>query len=103
MHVGIALDWLQRLKQVTTESYFIGGSTPTTISTSQPSELQRRTTVGVVMGGGVDVRLRRLHVEPEVRYTWWTQRHFEAPSALFFVPPLQSNADQVEVLLGITF
>jgi hypothetical protein len=93
---GAAVDWLQHMRQVTTVSNFLGGSS--TSSTSQPPEVQRRTMAGVVAGGGVDVRLRRLHVEPEVRYTCWGWRHFAEPGSA-----LWSNRNQVEVLLGIAF
>ncbi|MGA3017093.1 MAG: outer membrane beta-barrel protein [Bryobacteraceae bacterium] len=107
VNAGAAVDWLQGLRQSTTVTYFIGGSTPTTFSTYPPQELQRRTTAGVVGGGGVDLKCGRVHVEPEVRYTYWTGRHFGNPSpvlpALGYVPSLDSARDQVEVLLGITF
>jgi hypothetical protein len=96
---GAAVDWLPHMRQVTAVSPFIGPSS--TFSTSQPIELSQRTTAGVVGGGGVDVRLRRLHVEPEVRYTFWTRRHFGEPSPSYY--GLFSNRNQVEVLLGIKF
>jgi hypothetical protein len=59
-----------------------------------------------VTGAGLDLRLHRVHVEPEVRYTYWTRRHFGNPTPVIpalGTPSLFSARDQVEVLLGITF
>ncbi len=106
VNAGAALDWLQDMREVTTVNYFIGGSTPTTFSTYPPQELQHRTTAGLVTGAGLDMRLHRIHVEPEVRYTYWTRRHFGNPTPVIPAlptPSLFSARDQVEVLLGITF
>jgi hypothetical protein len=97
VNAGAAADWLQDMRQVTTVTYFIGGAS--TISASQPSELRRRTVAGIVGGGGVDARLHRIHLEPQVRYTFWTQGHFLDPSN----NTLWDNRNQVEFLLGITF
>ena len=107
VNAGPALDWLQGMKDVTTVIYFIGGSTPTSFSTYPPQELQRRTTACVATGGGIGLRLGRVHVEPEVRYTYWVRRHFgnasPVPPNLGYVPSLASEGNQVEVLLAITF
>jgi hypothetical protein len=94
---GAAADWLQGMRQAATVSTFIGGVS--TIAASQPSELQQRTVAGLVGGGGVDVRLRRIHFEPEVRYTFLAGRHFQAPGN----GTMWDNRNRVEVLLGIVF
>jgi len=106
VNAGAAVDWLQDMQQNTTVTYFIGGSTPTNLSTNSPQELQHRTTVGALGGAGLDLKLGPIHFEPEVRYTHWT-RHFGNSSpvlpTLGYVPSLYSTRNQVEVLLGVTF
>jgi hypothetical protein len=49
-----------------------------------------------VIGGGVGIHALFLHISPEVRYTRWTSQHFTS-----FL--LNSNQNQAEFLLGITF
>lgn len=68
-------------------------------TTSDPLELHERTIVGFVGGAGLDLHTWRLHFLPELRYTRWKDEHFlnPAPTAL------NSNRNQVEFLLGITF
>jgi hypothetical protein len=70
-----------------------------TIMLSDPNELHRRTIAGFVAGAGMDLSVRHLHFQPEVRFTRWNGEHFQntIPSNL------SSNQNQVELLLGITF
>ena len=92
---GLAWDRVQGLS-ATISSTFGFGPTVTT-QTSSPSELKNKTSTGVVTGGGVGIHALFLHISPEVRYTRWTSQHF-ALSGL-----LNSNQNQAEFLLGITF
>ena len=96
---GAAVDWLQHMKQVTVVSYYYGGSSVS--DNSQPVELSQRVVAGIVAGGGVDAHLHRVHLEPEFRYTFWTQRHFGASESSNY--GLFSNRNQAEVLLEIKF
>jgi hypothetical protein len=50
-----------------------------------------------VIGGGVGIHAPFLHISPEVRYTRWTSKHFGVSNLL------NSNQNQAEFLLGITF
>jgi hypothetical protein len=64
--------------------------------------LEKDTTAGIVLGGGMDWRLRIIHLTPQLRYTRWLHRNFN------FLCPGQpssvcSNLNQVEILLGVTF
>ena len=70
----------------------------TTTATSNPPELNNNTTTGVVVGVGLDVHALFLHISPEVRYTRWASQHFLSGNGL-----LESNQNQAEFLLGITF
>jgi hypothetical protein len=64
-----------------------------TAITSGPGELLNQTTTGVVLGGGVDLKVPFIRVSGELRYTRQTASHF----ADF------SNLNQAEVLVGVHF
>ena len=68
---------------------------------SSPSELQRNTTAGFVLGAGVDIHAIFLHISPEIRYTRWNSEQISA--TLSTIDLLHSNLNQVEFLVGITF
>jgi len=90
---GVAVDVVQGLSADVTHYTFLSS---TTIHTSSPSDLVHRTSAGVVIGGGVDIHARFLHLSPEIRYTRWTSQHF-----VNYL--MNTNQNQVEFLLGITF
>jgi hypothetical protein len=53
------------------------------------------------MGAGVDIHALVIHVSPELRYTRWGTQQFS-----FFNPEgggLESNQNQLEFLIGLTF
>ncbi len=93
---GVAWDTLQGLTQ-TVRQTVLGGASSTT-STSSPPELHQNTTTGFVIGAGLDIHAIVIHIQPEIRYTRWGARHFLDPNGL-----LQSNQNQAEFLVGITF
>jgi hypothetical protein len=70
--------------------YCIGGETA--------AQLRHQHTYGPVLGGGVEFRLKGLHLAPELRVTRWVDRNFGTQNS-----PLQSNLTQVELLLGLKF
>jgi hypothetical protein len=92
---GVAVETLQGVTEKTIAVTILGVFTS---SPSQPSELQHRTIAGFVAGGGIRLQRARLRVQPEIRYTRWSQRHFEDAAGL-----LSSTQNQAEFLLGITF
>jgi len=57
----------------------------------------KNTTTGVVIGGGLDIHAVLIHIKPELRYTRWTSQQFNAAGVL------NSNQNQAEFLVGITF
>jgi hypothetical protein len=91
---GVAWDTLQGLKDSITTNLI---STHTSVSTSSPGELKNSTTMGIVLGAGVEVKALVIKISPEIRYTRWTDQHFNAANLL------QSNQNQAEFLVGITF
>lgn len=93
---GVAWDTLQGLKQDVTAT--VAGITGSGSSTSSPSQLQHTTARGFVIGGGLDIKVLVIHIQPEIRYTRWGARHFFDPTGL-----LSSNQNQGEFLLGIEF
>jgi opacity protein-like surface antigen len=62
------------------------------------SELASEWNKGLVVGGGLDFRVSRFHLQPEVRYTRWTTGTFTNPSGT-----VRSNQNQFELLLGLSF
>jgi opacity protein-like surface antigen len=78
--------------------YLEGGASFSHLSVHDVGELHDRNTWGLVIGGGLDLKLGGVHITPEIRYTGWTSRHFDSPGTL-----LQSNRNQAAVMLGIGF
>ena len=58
---------------------------------------QNGTVMGAVIGGGIDIHAIVIHIAPELRYTRWTSQHFNISNVL------NSNQNQTEFLVGITF
>ena len=59
--------------------YLEAGAAFSHLSVGDVRELDDRNTWGLVVGGGVDLKLGPVHFTPEVRYTGWTSRHFDSP------------------------
>lgn len=101
---GVAWDTLSGLKQTVTATVLPTHIT-TTNSTSSPAELHHNTVTGFVVGVGLDVHAIFVHISPEIRYTRWGAQHFLPPG----IPgvtnglPIESDQNQAEFLLGITF
>jgi hypothetical protein len=53
---------------------------------------------GFTLGGGVEVKLLRFRIAPELRYTRWGSDHI-SPQTFFF----QSDQNQAELLVGFAF
>ena len=90
---GIAWDTLQGLTQNVRTGLANAG-----VVSRPPVELHESTTMGFVMGVGLDVHALILHISPEIRYTRWGAKHFLDPNGGF-----GSNQNQAEFLVGITF
>jgi hypothetical protein len=84
---GLAFDTLQGLSQ--------------TLHLGSPTGVNKNTTKGFVIGGGVDVHLLKIHLQPELRFTRWGSQHFLDVIGATVV--LQSNQNQAEFLVGIMF
>ena len=92
---GVAWDKLSGLTQTVKR---VVASVSSSTSTSNPPELANNTTIGYVMGGGVDVKVLMIHISPEVRLTRWGAQHFIDTTGL-----INSKQNQAEFLVGFTF
>ena len=81
VEAGVSVDRLTNLSADAT--YFASG----------PGTLIRQTSAGVVLGGGVDVKIPLVRLSGELRYTHQVSADFQAVSKL----------NQAEVLVGIHF
>lgn len=91
---GVAFGTLSGLKQAVRNAVATTG----VISSSHPAELNKKSTVGYVVGAGLDVKALFVHISPEIRYTRWGAKHFLDPNGF-----LNSNQNQTEFLVGFTF
>jgi len=84
---GVAWDTLSGVSQSVGQSIANGSLTV----------VNKSTTAGFVIGGGVDLHVV-VHIMPEIRFTRWGSTQIIDPTTL-----LKSNQNQAEFLLGITF
>jgi hypothetical protein len=91
LDAGVAWDTLAGLKQTISEasSAVLGSSAPV---------VKQNTTMGFVVGGGVDIHTVFLHISPEIRFTRWNSTQISDALGL-----LHSNLNQGEFLVGFTF
>jgi hypothetical protein len=90
---GMVWDRLQGLSANDIESSGFGP--PTTLSV-KPFELKDATSIGLVLGAGVEIPAGLMRISPEIRYTRWTSQQFAGHL-------INSKANQADFLLGITF
>jgi opacity protein-like surface antigen len=88
---GVSWDKLSGLTQTVT-------STISSVTNGNVPELNKSTSRGFVLGGGVDVKILVIHISPEIRYTHWGSAHFVDPAGF-----ISSKQNQAEFLVGITF
>jgi hypothetical protein len=62
------------------------------------SAANKTTTMGFVLGAGVDIHAIFLHISPEVRFTRWGDQHISDIGGLVHL-----NQNQAEFLVGFTF
>jgi len=65
------------------------------------SELVKNTTIGYVLGVGIDIHAIFLHISPEIRFTRWSSQQINAVERTISL--LHSNQNQAEFLVGFTF
>jgi hypothetical protein len=95
VEAGVAWDALSGLKNAVSSigCVSVGGCVP-----QGPAAPTTQTTMGVVLGGGVDIHVLKLfHIAPELRFTRWAKDYFNLSGIL------NSSKNQAEVLVGFTF
>ena len=80
------------------QPYVEGGVALSHLSVSDVVELNHRNNYGIVVGAGVSLHLGLFRIAPELRYNGWAFKDFDSPTG-----SLQSNRNQVAVLVGISF
>jgi opacity protein-like surface antigen len=92
---GVAWDKLSGISQTGVAT--IAGIVPS--APVQPQfAVHSDTVAGFVLGGGVEIHALIVHISPEIRYTRWNAQHFTSATSL-----VESNQNQVEFLVGLTF
>jgi opacity protein-like surface antigen len=95
VEAGVAWDALQGLKNAVSS---IGCVSVGQCSPPPPVAPTSQTTMGVVLGAGVDIHVLKLfHIAPEVRFTRWAKEYFNLSGVL------NSSKNQAEFLVGFTF
>jgi hypothetical protein len=94
VEAGVAWDTLMGLKNTVSE---VCPSNVCSAVTIAPPAATSQTTMGVVLGGGVDIHVLVLHMAPEIRFTRWAKEYFDLSGVL------NSSKNQAEVLVGFTF
>jgi len=74
--------------------FLVGAAT-----SGRPIELLNESSAGFVLGGGVDIKIPVLRIQPELRYTRRGSANFKDPLGDL----LKSNLNQVDLLIGVTF
>jgi len=90
LDAGVAWDTLTGLKQTVSQV--------SPVALPGASDLKKNTTMGVVLGAGVDIHAIVVHISPEIRFTRWNAAQIGDTAGL-----LSSNLNQAEFLVGITF
>jgi hypothetical protein len=88
---GVAWDTLTGVKETISSL----SATPIALT---GSNFIKNTTMGFVVGAGVDIHAVFLHISPEIRFTRWNSAQIGDASGL-----LHSNLNQAEFLVGFTF
>lgn len=70
--------------------------------------VNKNTVFGYVGGVGVEFQAKRIHIEPEIRYTRWGDQHFISSNGISTAgvttaSAFSSNQNQLEFLIGLTF
>ena len=95
VEAGAAWDALSGLKNTWSETPCTGYA-GYSCQTFAPSAVEHWWAAGAVVGAGVDLHWKVVHVAPEIRFTHWARRYFGLDDAL------KSSRNQVEFLVGIT-
>lgn len=94
---GVSFQRLSGLNQRTTVTTALDPQ-PQFSQSSEPVELQSRSSTGFVFGAGLEFRALLITVAPEVRYTRWASEPVRSAGG-----GLRSGSNQTDFLIGLTF
>ncbi|MFY9725590.1 MAG: outer membrane beta-barrel protein [Bryobacteraceae bacterium] len=97
LEAGVSWDTLSGLTNTVSEAVCGGPSGPVCNVLMAPPTATSKTTMGVVLGGGLDIHAIVIHISPELRFTRWAEQYFNLSGAL------NSGKNQAEFLVGFTF
>ena len=93
---GASIRHLTGIKQV---QQIVSAGTLSVVELSNPPEFNKATDIGLAFGAGIALKLGRVRISPELRYTRWGSENLRHPvSAL-----LHTNRNEGDVLIGFTF
>lgn len=101
VEAGPVLRHLSGIDELTNSLYFYpyGTGVPSSIESNNSVYLRNRNSAGFSAGGGVTIKWQRVRISPEIRYTRWANEAFAATT----FGNLNSNLNQLDVLVGFTF
>ncbi len=93
---GAAIRHISGIKQV---RQIVSAGTFSSVESTNPPELNKNTDVGLAFGAGIALKLGRVRISPELRYTRWGGENLRDPvNAL-----LHTHRNQGDFLIGFTF
>ena len=93
---GVSIRHITGIKQV---RQVITAGTFSSVEVNNPPEFNKATDVGLAFGAGIALKLGRLRISPELRYTRWGGENLRDPvNAL-----LHTRRNQGDFLIGFTF
>jgi len=96
LEAGVSWDTLSGLKNTASQVVCGTGVPVCNVLVAAPAATSQ-STMGVVIGGGVDIHAIVVHISPELRFTRWAGNYFNLAGVL------NSSKNQAEFLVGFTF
>ena len=94
--VGASIRHITGIKQV---RQIVSAGTFSSVELNNPPEFNKDTDVGLAFGAGIALKLGRVRISPELRYTRWGGENLRDPvNAL-----LRTHRNQGDFLIGFTF
>jgi hypothetical protein len=93
------VDAVRHLTGIHQVRQILSAGTSSSVELANPPELNKNTDVGLAFGAGIALKLGRVRISPELRYTRWGGENLRDPvNAL-----LHTHRNQGDFLIGFTF
>jgi hypothetical protein len=93
---GASIRHISGIKQV---RQVVSAGTFSSVELNNPSEFNKATDVGLAFGAGIALKLGRVRMSPELRYTRWGGENLRDPVNEL----LRTHRNQGDFVIGITF